>query len=55
MRVITIIRKNKNALLTLILLVTVTFIYGCQCEGSIGNSSQKSEKIEIVNTIVESK
>ncbi len=55
MRLITIIRKNKNALLTLTLLITVTFIYGCQCEGSIGNSSQHSEKIEIHNTKVESK
>jgi hypothetical protein len=54
MRLITIIRKNKNALLTLTLLITVTFIYGCQCEGSIGNSSKDSEKIEILNTIVES-
>lgn len=54
MRLIPVIRKNKNALLTLTLLIMVTFIYGCQCEGSIGNSSKVSEKIEILNTIVES-
>lgn len=45
------VKTNKSILLTLTLLLSLTFIYGCQCSGSIGNSSQNTE----VNSLAESK
>ncbi len=45
MKLIQIFKERKSVLLTIMLLVTLTFIYGCQCEGSIGNSSNNTQTI----------
>jgi hypothetical protein len=46
MQLIEILRENRNVLATLTLLIMLTFIYGCQCEGGIGNFSDNSEAVK---------
>lgn len=55
MKLIQTFRKNKNVFLPLICLIALTFIYGCRCEGGIGNSSNSSDTIELVGTQPKSK
>ena len=40
---------NKTKFLSLSLLLVVMFIYGCQCEGSIGNTAKNSETVQVNN------
>lgn len=44
-----IVRKNRKLMLTITLIFTVSFIYGCQCEGGIGTSSEKIDTTEIIS------
>jgi len=44
-----IVRKNRRLMLTLTLIFTVSFIYGCQCEGGIGTSTEKIDMTEIIS------
>lgn len=49
------LRPRKDILIALTLLIMTAFIYGCQCEGSIGNSSKNKDNIEIINTRAQAK
>ena len=55
MKLIQILRHSKGLLLTLTLVSAITFIYGCQCEGGIGTSSENTNKVEITNNQFKSK
>lgn len=46
MKLIQNLRSNKGILFTLTLLVSLMFMYGCQCEGGIGNFSDNSETVK---------
>ncbi len=52
MKFIEILRKTRGFLLTLTLILTLSFIYGCQCEGGIGTSSEKLDTSEFINNQV---
>ena len=55
MKINKILKHKKSVFLTLTLLVASAFIYGCQCEGGIGNSSKNTDSVEIISTKAESK
>ncbi len=50
-KIIKTLRDKKNLLLALLLLTSLAFIYGCQCEGSIGNSSNITETVKTQSEI----
>ncbi|MEX0999955.1 MAG: hypothetical protein WD000_08370 [Thermodesulfobacteriota bacterium] len=41
------LRKSRGFLITLTLILSLSFIYGCQCEGGIGTSSEKIDTNEV--------
>lgn len=42
-------RKHRGILLTLTLIITLSFLYGCQCEGGIGTTSTEIDTTELIS------
>jgi len=42
-------RKSRGLILTLTLIITLSFLYGCQCEGGIGTTSTEIETKELIS------
>lgn len=55
MKLIKTLRNNKRSILPLMLLLALTFIYGCRCEGGIGSFSDSGEAVKTISIEPESK
>jgi len=53
MKLIHVLRKRKSSILPAVCLLALLFVYGCQCEGGIGTTSNGSDavKTEAIKTL----
>ncbi len=55
MKIIGTLRKNRKSILSLVCLLALLFVYGCQCQGEVGTKAGNAAGISASSSVVDKK
>jgi len=55
MKIVKTLKKNQKSILSLVCLLALLFVYGCQCQGEVGTKAGNATGISASSSVVDRK